>query len=669
MLMKSMNLIKLATLFFLLLFCFPLSGQKVHPWDKYLDELTSSEVVDIEVTEEMYDVLSDLSEHPIDINTATREDLSRIPFLSSQQIEDIQAYVYRTKGLKSISELSMIESLGPVCRNLLSYFVYIGSESKPNFPSLKNIFKYGKNELLLSGKIPFYDRHGDKSGYLGPKYRHSFRYDFSYGKYVKLGFLGSQDSGEPFFTNKNHLGYDHYSYYLVLRDLGRIKVLALGQYKLRLGMGLVVNTDFGFGKLMTLNSLGRSTNSVRANTSRSSANYLQGAASTVSILKGLDLTAFVSYRPFDATLNESGTIRTILKTGYHRTVSELNRKNNAHQFTSGGNLHWEASGFHAGITAIYCHVDKSLQPQTSQLYRLYYPSGSNFWNASLDYGYMNHRLSFTGETATGNNNGIATINSLSYLVSNNLSLIALQRFYSKKYSSLFSSSFSEGGRIQNESGVYIGANWQALRHLSLMFYTDYSYFSQPRYQASQSSYCWDNAITATYTLPRWTLLGRYQYKVRQKDNKNKTALINDETQRGRLSLAFSSSNWGLRLQGDVAYNSYKTTSFGWMTTLSGNYTVWHLHLAGTIGYFNTDDYSSRIYTYERGPLYSFTFPAFYGEGIRYAIFSRLDITPSLLLIAKCGTTDYFDRNHISSGLQQIDHSSQTDLELQLKWKF
>ena len=664
-----MSLIKPIILFFVFSLNINSYAQYVHPWDKYLDELTTSEDGDIAVSEDVYDVLSDLYEHPLNINTASREDLTRIPFLSAQQIEDIQAYVYRTKGLKSLSELALIESLDPVRRNLLSFFLYVGYGEKKSFPSLGTIFKYGKNELLVTGKIPFYDRHGDKNGYLGPKYRHSFRYDFSYGHYVKMGLLGSQDAGEPFFTDKNHIGYDHYSYYIVVRDLGRLKALALGQYKLRLGMGLVMNSDFGFGKLMTLNSLGRSTNSIRANTSRSTANYLQGAASTVTIIKGLDATAFVSYRPLDATLNKSGYVQTILKSGYHRTISEMNRKNNVHQFTTGGNLHWDGSGFHVGFTAIYSHLDKALQPNGKQSFRRYYPEGNNFWNASVDYGYINHRLSFNGETATGNRHGIATINSLSYLLSNSLSVIALQRFYSKKYSSLFSSSFSSGGRIQNESGIYLGANWQAFRHLNVLFYTDYAYFAQPRYQVSRASHCWDNVMTMTWINNRWTILGRYQYKVRQKDDENKTALVDEKSQRGRLSLGYGTTAWSMRLQGDAAYSSFKDDSFGWMTTLSGTYGIGRFNFAGTLGYFNTDDFASRIYNYERGPLYSFSFPAFYGEGIRYALFARVDLTSSLLLIAKCGITDYFDRDHISSGLQQIDHSSQTDLELQVKWKF
>lgn len=650
-------------------------AQSQRSWEKYLDELTAADDDDIGASEDMFDVLSELEENPIDINTATREDLSRIPFLSAQQIEDIEAYVYQYHGMKSIGELSMIESLDPVRRNLLPYFIYLGDNSqKTKFPKLSDILKHGKQTVLATGRIPFYERVGDKTGkYLGPRYRHSLRYEFNYGKYVRFGLQGSQDSGEPFFAYKNGMGYDHYSYFLVVRGMGRLKVLALGQYKMRLGMGLVLNNDFGFGKLMTLSSLGRSTNSIRANTSRSAANYMQGAAATVGIVKGLDLTAFFSYRPIDATLNKAGNIRTILKTGYHRARTEMDKKNNAHQLTAGGNLHWEGYGFHAGASVVYSHLDKELQPNTKQIYREYYPSGVNFWNASVDYGYVNHRISFNGETATGNSYGnsygFATINSLSFAVSNALSLMALQRYYSKKYGSLLSSSFSDGGRVQNENGVYLGANWQAMRELNVMFYTDYAYFPHPRYQAGRSSHSWDNALTLTWTLKKWTILGRYKLKIRQKDNADKSALIDDRTQRGRLLLGYSERKWSARLQGDVSYNSYKDDSFGWMTSASGSLDVWRIRLVATAGYFHTDDYASRIYSYERGPLYSFSFPAFYGEGIRYALFVRADVCKQLMLIAKCGTTDYFDRDHISSGFQQIDHSSQTDMELQLRWKF
>jgi hypothetical protein len=68
-------------------------------------------------------------------------------------------------------------------------------------------------------------------------------------------------------------------------------------------------------------------------------------------------------------------------------------------------------------------------------------------------------------------------------------------------------------------------------------------------------------------------------------------------------------------------------------------------------------------------LYSFNIPVFYGEGIRYACLLRADINDRLMVQARLTTTNYFDRNEIGTGYQLINRSSQTDLQLQLRWKF
>lgn len=644
-------------------------AQQRQSWDEYLATLTATDDNDIAISEDTYNVLSSLADNPIDINTATRDELSRIPFLTAQQIEDIEAYVYQYHGMRSAAELAMIESLDPTRRQLLAYFVTFGNSRKESFPTLANIFKYGKHELLASAKIPFYDRQGDRNGYLGPKYRHSLRYDFRLGTFVRFGIQGSQDAGEPFLANRNTLGYDHYSFYLVLRRLGRLKALAVGQYKLRFGMGLVMNSDVGFGKLMTLSTLARTTNSIRPNTSRSISNYLQGAAATVSLPHGMDVTAFLSYRGIDATINKDGTIATIRKNGYHRTPTEMKTKNAARQTTAGSNINWQKGAFHAGITAIYSHLDRRLNPDRSRAFRMFYPHGTDFWNASVDYGYTDARLSLHGETATGGCHGIATINSMSLSPSGTLSILALQRFYSRRYSSLFSRSFSENGSVQNESGIYVGVNWQAMPSLTLMAYSDFAYFAQPRYQASWSSHCFDNSITATWARGNWTVLGRYRLKMRQKDDYMHSRLIYDATQRGRLSVGYGKGSWQVKAQGDVAYDSYIYDSFGWMTTVEASASAWLLRMAANAGYFHTEDYASRIYAYERGTMYNFYFPSFSGEGVRCALFVRADISKRLMIIAKCSTTDYFDRDHTASGLQRIDSSTQTDMEMQVRYKF
>ncbi len=620
--------------------------------------------------ETTYNTLCELEENPMNINTATREELEDLPFLTDLDVENISEYLYLYGPMRSLAELAMIKDLDYFKRRLLFYFVYAGEEKKPLFPSLNNILKYGKHEVLATAKIPCYNRKGDVKGYMGYKYKHSIKYDFTYGDYVRFGFLGSQDSGEPFFSGKNNMGYDFYSFYLMLKKLGRIKTLAVGKYRLRFGMGLVINNNYSFGKLSMLTTLGRGGSNIYAHSSRSQANYFQGAATTVNVIKGLDVTLFASYRKFDATLNKGdSTIATILTSGYHRTETELKKKNNCSHLLFGGNVDYRWHGFHVGTTAVYTSLDKELKPKTEAIYRRYYANGKNFYNVGINYGYTGHRISFNGETATGGCHAIATINTFGYSVSEKIDLMALQRFYSYKYYSLFSRSFSEGGAVQDESGVYLGMTWRPIRNMNVMAYSDFAYFAWPKYQAVESSHSFDNLVQIVYSPNKLTFTLRYRLKLREKDNSDKTGLIYKNEHRGRLSGAYNSGAFGFKTQADVSYVKYKKNSFGWMITQNLNYNYKNIvNLIGTFGYFNTDDYDSRLYVYERGMLNSFSVPSYYGKGIRYAFYANCKLFSKFQLTAKVGTSKYFDRSTIGSSYQQINHSSATDVEIQVRMK-
>lgn len=662
------RMIKYTLIILFAFFSLHANAQQKREWEQYLYQISEMNDTESDVWESYYDMLCDLEANPININIATREELEQLPFLTAEEVEDISEYLYLHGPMKSLGELAMIENLDYFKRRLLFYFTYAGEVESRTFPSMKNILKYGKHDVMGTVKVPFYTRKGDKDGYEGYQYKHSIRYDFSYGDRVRFGVLGAQDAGEPFFAGKNNLGYDFYSFYFVLKKLGKIKTLALGRYRVRFGMGLVINNNFSFGKLSALSSLGRGGSNIRAHSSLSSGNYLQGAATTVNIVKGLDVSAFVSYRKFDATLNsDDGTIATILESGYHRTETELDKKNNSSHVLAGGNVDYSASGFHVGLTGVYVSLDKRLKPKTEAVYRRHYASGKDFYNIGIDYGYTGHRISFHGETATGGCNAFATINSLSFSLTDNLDLLALQRFYSFRYYSLFAESFSEGGAVQNESGIYLGANWRPIPNLSVMAYSDFAYFAWPKYQASDSSRSFDNLVQMIYVPGGWTFSARYRYKMRERDNAEKSALIFKKEHKGRLSAAYDSGVWGGKFQADIAYTDYKKKSFGWMLSQNVSVRLEKLFYAiMSFGYFDTDDYDSRVYAYERGMRYSFYSPAYYGNGVRAALFAVSDFSDNITVTAKVGVTKYFDRDKIGSGYQEIDGSSATDLELQLR---
>lgn len=648
------------------------------PWQQLLSDLSSSEDFEHVAWQDYEEDLEEMAQHPVNLNTATREELERMPFLTASQVEDILFYIYRYGQLKSMSELILISSIDWYQRQLMSCFFFVADDgSKPDFPSLKNIAQYGKHEVMGMLKVPFYERKGDASGtggYLGYPYKHGLRYQFRYGNSVKLGFVASQDAGEPFFGGRNTMGYDFYSFYLQVKNLGRWKNVTLGRYRLNAGLGLILNNDFGFGKLSALTSLGRSSSCIiRGHSSRSSANYLQGAAATYTLLKGLELTGFLSYRQIDATLSaDGGGIKTILKTGLHRTVNEIAKQKIASNTLVGGNISYRHQGWHIGGTAFYTSFSLPLTPNKSQLYKRFAPEGNAFWNASISYGYISHRLTLSGETATGDCGSIATLNAASYLCSDHFTLMALHRFYSARYYSLFSNSFSEGSDVQDENGVYLGFTWIPALHWSITAYSDFAYFAWPKYQTRESTQSWDNLVNILFQPSRvLTVGGRFRYK----DKAGTT------TGRLRLYATISQKRWSAKTSFDYTMSQAESTMKNEGDELSKGYMVsehigWEWKwkqlkgtLRGCLGYFHTSDFASRIYAYEPGLLYQMSFGSYYGEGIRYALVARSEIGSHLLLIAKLGTTDYFDRSHISSGLQEISRSSQTDLEIQVKWKW
>ena len=660
---------KAQILFLLLLVVSGVCAQEERPWEQYLNEVMTAEDAESSLWEQTYDLLCELEQSPLNVQTLTREQLEELPFLSAQQIEEIMEYLYRYGPMKSLGELQMIRSLDYARRKLLTYFLLINNENQSQGLMWREVAQYGHHELMASGHIPLYERKGDSSGYLGSPYRHWLRYQFAYGDNVKLGIVAAQDAGEPFFSGRNNWGYDYYSPYLQIKNWGRIESLVVGNYRVSMGMGLVMNNGFSFGKMSMLQNMGRSANTIRSHSSRSDG-YLQGVAIALNLGRGLKLTAFASYRGMDATLNKDSTVSTILDNGYHRTEMEMSKKHNLHVLKTGGSLRFQYRGFHLGVNGLYVHLNRELNPNTRMRYRRHYPTGTDFLNLGLDYGYASHRLSLCGETAVDRDGHIATIHSLSWRVSDELSIMALQRFYSYSYTSLDAQSYSDGGRVQNESGLYLGLSWKPSPAWHADYYTDFAYFPWARYQVSLTSHSWDHLLQLTHTSRHWTIGGRYRLRMKQKDNDDKTALNNLWEHRARLSAAYTHDNgFGCRTQLDGGYCANGEGEWGAMLSENLSYIYRWLRLNAGVGYFHTDSYDSRVWLYESGPLYTYSMGQFYGEGIRYWLMVRAQINKRLAFTGKVGVTGYFDRDHIGSSYQQIDSSSQTDIDLQLRWKF
>ncbi len=648
-----------------------LYAQTVDPLETYMEQTGMSEEAEEGGMADLYEQLEELSSQPLDLNNATREELEQLPFLTYQQLNDLLEYRHSVKAIHSWQELSLCGKFTPRTIQWLQAFTYLGAEKqiKPQL-TWREIAQYARQEAVGYFKIPCYSRKGDDHAYAGDPYKHWFRYSFRYKQTVQAAFVGSQDAGEPFFSAPNHMGYDFYSFYVLLRNQGWLKAAVVGRFKLRTGMGLVMNNYNSFGKLANLEQLGRSSGILAGYSSRSEAYYLQGAAATFQLTRQLDFTAFASYRSMDATLNkDSLTVATLIRSGYHRTATELKKKNNTDQSVVGGHLSWRRQSLQLGLTALYTTFNRRLRPNTNTLYRRYAPQEREFGNASVNYAYTTGHYALAGEVAVDQQGYWATINKASFHLPNELSLTLVHRYYDYHYQALLSNSFGTNTSVNNEHGVYVGMQWNIWAHTQLIAYTDYAYFPWARYGVSTHSQAWDHYLAYRYQRGASTYDIRYHMRSKELDDKAKTDTKTVTSHRLQASFTTRMGQIESKTLAQVVCYDDVQQKWGWTAGQQMGYKGkgWQVWLSGN--YFQTHDYNSRVYVYERNLTYTYSYPYCYGKGVRGVLSTSYTLPGQLTLSARATSTRFFDREVISSGYQQIDGRAQTDVEMQLRYRF
>lgn len=622
--------------------------------------------------------LSNRLQEPVNLNSATREQLEQFPFLSDIQIEHLLAYIYIHGQMETIYELQLVEELDRQTIQYLLPFVCIKAiNNEPAFrwkTMLKDAGRYGKNEVLTRLDIPFYKRKGYEHTYLGPSVYNSVKYTFRYRDQLYAGGVAEKDAGEPFAALHNRYGYDYYSFYLLLQNCGRVKSLAVGNYRLSFGQGLVMSTDYLMGKTIYASSFNNRSAGIKRHSSTDEYNYFRGVATTVALTKRLSVSAFYSHRNMDGVVTD-GEITSVYKTGLHRSRKEADKKNLLTSQLTGGNVSYQQNHIRLGITGVYYVFNRPYEPELTG-YSKYNIHGNHFYNLGIDYAYRWRRFSFQGETAIGKQ-GWASLNRLQYSPVQDIQFMLIHRFYSYDYWAMYAHSFGEGSTVQNEQGYYVGLETTPFSHWR--FFVSFDLFSFPwkKYRINKPSRGTDGLIQATFT-PRTNLSMYLKYRYKQKER--------DLTgSKGTLTLPIFHHQLRYRLNyslNDVFssrttldYNHFhsqdRAATKGYQVTqMISSQLPWTRLFADVQGsYFCTDDYDSRVYVSEKGLLYTFYTPSFQGRGFRCAVRLRYELNKHWLFITKFGETIYLNRNEIGSGNDLIYGNKKADIQMQLRIKF
>lgn len=686
---------------YLLLLSSSLLGQKTQNDELEIPESVKNLIEDYLANNEetnfdfntLLEILDDYLYTPLDINKSTADEWREIGLLSEIQIQNIIKHKEINGDFISLYELQSVEGLDiDDIKRLLPFIDVKGDTDDYNLPI---------TTMLLDGRNELYVRWGrtleDQLGYISedpdiaPKYEGSpdqlyLRYKHAYGNRLSYGFTAEKDKGEAFFNGSNKNGFDFYSFHFYLRDYtSKIKALALGDYGISMGQGLILYSGFSSGKSSMVTNIRRGGRVVRPYTSVNEYLYMRGAALTYGINPNLTATVFASYRKRDANTSvidsvdvENSLFTSLQSTGLHRTTSEIEDEKTIGHYSAGGVLKYKTPGKHIALNALYHNFEGNLERSIRPYNRFYFQGGS-LLNVSLDYSFFIRNISIFGETAMSDNGAVATLNGILIGLDPKVDFAFFYRNFPRDYQTLDASPFAETNGARNEEGVYTGVELRPFKKWKLTAY--YDLWSHPwlRSLTNAPSRAHEYRVRLTYWKKR-----KYEAYMEIRNESKALNVPNEETQvkdspiaqnfQTRLHLNYK-VNKSLELRSRMDFGYYELggepKQKGVVMYQDVIFKPRSSPLSFTFRYvlMDTDGFNARYYSYENNLLNQFSIPAYYNRGSRSYINLRYKGIKDMTIEARIAQLHWNNVTTIGSSGEEINGTKKTEVSAQIKYKF
>lgn len=632
--------------------------------------------------------LSELSEkwayylkHPIDLNKTDGTELAELQFVDPLLLQRLIEHRQVSGDFINVLEIQSIDGFDTRIVNLLLPFVKVGENSPFTGTKFKDfshefMLRYGRTLERTKG---YQILDTTRSRYLGDPNRYAIRYRANLKDKIRLAINMEKDAGEPFFKDKQKLGFDFYGISLSVKAIGPVRNLVVGDYALQFGQGLSMWNGLSFGKGGLVQNTARQGIGIKQYSSLNEVDFMRGITGTLR-WRRFEVTPYFSYRAIDANVDdniEPRVIKTIAKTGLHRTPTEQHYRNAAHQMTYGLNVLWRYNRFKAGINFNQSQLDVIKLRGTSNRQQ-YDFEGDVLRNISLYTNYTIRNIHLFGEYASSLEGGTALLLGAIVSLHPRLSTVVLVRNYKKNYHTFYGQGFGESSSTSNEEGVYAGLTYQLARKLVWSNYVDVFRFPEAKYQAdtgsvgadffSQLSYIW-------YKKGQLTL--RYRNRLKQVnyvgEGQTESGLVNSAKQQLRIEFQYKLNRiWTIRYRAEanLLQKEYENDNKGYMfyQDIFWKPEVGKIQLNSRIAYFQTDTYENRIYAYENDVLYASGFGMYASRGWRTYLNLRYRINHNLDIWTKYGIYYYPGKETIGTGLDEIKGNRKSEIKIQLRWQ-
>lgn len=650
---------------------FPQTDTNYIKTEEILNELLE-ESQEEEISSDLYDIVESLLQNPVNLNSAGKSELQKIPFIDFSTAELIVKHRNKYGRFFSTNELFSIKEI-PVelVKKVIPFVTVFEQISARDIRKEDNLL----SNLATNSKVYFRSRIKNdlqnRKGFVedtfeGSKAAIYNRLIAKYNDNFQLGVLTEKDAGE---NNFNEFTSGH----LFAKNFGIIKNLVIGDYYLEFGQGLALWNAYGFSKgADAVYPVKKTERKIIPYTSVSENNFLRGTAGTIDF-NSFSASFFYSKNKFDASIDEfTGEITSTPLDGFHRTETELRKRKTGEETLIGGRIDFLINNlFKIGILHYQSVFNRSFQ--ASSIYDI---NGDKFQYTSGAYDIYLGNINLFGEVVY-DGISVASISNLQFSFNRSFQFISSIRSYPRNFTNLHGFSFGErSGAGKNEFGIYNGLKWR------LPFGVLNLYFDQFKFPYAS----FDNPLPADgnefFVELTSKPFSKIETKVRYKKEKKEFEYqINDENliaernrENFRIEIIYKISK-SLRWKGRFEYNSYSVHDadlnengflfFQDLRILPSS----NLNIYGRIVFFRTNSFNSAIYEYENDLTGILTNLAMYGEGIRWYFITKYKLLPYLAFSCKYSETYKPKERTLGSGNSEINGNLDNRINLQIDINF
>jgi len=633
----------------------------------------------------LLEFLQGLSKNPYDLNNVTVSELENIPFINSIIARKIIEYREENVLFRTKRELVKIEGITDLIYEKIKPFLIVRTASKEKILSEKGLTGKQKSfkgmfkdfDLRYRGRFlqDLQTKQGfiDSGKYSGSKSKVYNQLNFKYytNNYnLSAGVTLEKDPGEDNIA-------DFVSGFAEFQKFKFINKFIAGDYILNFGQGLGMWSSLSFSKNYDVANIKKRDRGVQAYTSVNEVQFFRGAASEL-IYDKFTFILFYSDNFLDASIDTVlNEVSSFYFDGYHRTISEISRKNSLKEKIGGARLIYNNSGLKIGASGWASEFSKNIKPDDRELFNF---SGRKGNMLSFDYDYVFKNLNLFGEVARSQSGSIAYISSLQIDLAKYAEAVFSYRNYPEDFSPVHSFGFGEkNGNTQNERGFYAGLTLKPINNLLVNAYFD-------QFKFPYRSFFEQTPVNGNDFLlySEWKAMKNFKVIVKYKnENKEELRTIKDEFNRdvkkvdnrnqlnSRIEFIYEISP-KMRVKSRYEYVNVKYDEFG------GNgkgylfftdfkfLALKNLSVDTRFVIFNTDSYDSRVYEYENDISGLFSNLAMYGKGSRWYVLVKYKPLNYIELSGKYAETYFEGVKSIGTGSDRIDGNINNRLNLSLE---